>query len=118
MGQRHSFVAMERIGFQPALHTIKKESLRLLVIMNGSKYILTLFLLSMALLLKAQTFTLSGKVSDDNGDAIELATVSCLEQGAVTMANLKGEYSLKYKSITPTQRESENAGNTTPHEGT
>lgn len=89
---------MERIGFQPALHTIKKESLRLLVIMNGSKYILTLFLLSMALLLKAQTFTLSGKVSDDNGDAIELATVSCLEQGAVTMANLKGEYSLKLHS--------------------
>ena len=55
-------------------------------------------MLSMALLLKAQTFTLSGKVSDDNGDAIELATVSCLEQGAVTMANLKGEYSLKLHS--------------------
>ena len=46
----------------------------------------------------AQTFTLSGKVSDDDGNAIELATVSCLEQGAVTMANLKGEYSLKLHS--------------------
>ena len=52
----------------------------------------------MALLLKAQSFTLSGKVSDENGDAIELATISCLEQGAVTMANLKGEYSLKLHS--------------------
>ena len=46
----------------------------------------------------AQSFTLSGKVSDDDGNAIELATISCLEQGAVTMANLKGEYSLKLHS--------------------
>lgn len=66
--------------------------------MNGSRHILTLLLLSIALLLKAQSFTLSGKVSDENGDAIELATISCLEQGAVTMANLKGEYSLKLHS--------------------
>jgi hypothetical protein len=27
----------------------------------------------------AQSFTLSGKVSDDDGNAIELATISCLE---------------------------------------
>ena len=47
---------------------------------------------------KAQQFTLSGKVSDQDGNAIELATISCLEQGAVTMANLKGEYSLKLQS--------------------
>ena len=78
--------------------TIKRAFLRLLFTMNGSRHILTLLLLSMALLLKAQSFTLSGKVSDENGDAIELATISCLEQGAVTMANLKGEYSLKLHS--------------------
>jgi hypothetical protein len=66
--------------------------------MNGSKYVITLFLLSMAMLLKAQSFTLSGKVSDNEGNAIELATISCLEQGAVTMANLKGEFSLKLHS--------------------
>ena len=47
---------------------------------------------------KAQSFTLSGTVSDEDGNAIELATVSCLAQGAVTMTNLKGEYSLKLKS--------------------
>jgi hypothetical protein len=47
---------------------------------------------------RAQQFTLSGKVSDQDGNAIELATVSCLEQGAMTMANLKGEYSLKLQS--------------------
>ena len=49
-------------------------------------------------MIQAQTFTLSGKVSDDEGNAIELATISCLDQGAVTMANLKGEYSLKLHS--------------------
>ena len=40
----------------------------------------------------AQQFTLTGKVSDEDGNAIELATVSCLDQGAVTMADLKGEF--------------------------
>ncbi len=52
----------------------------------------------MALAVSGQSFTLSGKVTDDEGNAVELATVSCLEQGAVTMANLKGEYSLKLHS--------------------
>ena len=56
-----------------------------------------LFLLSV-LTAAAQQFTLSGKVSDEEGNAIELATVSCLDQGAVTMANLNGEFSLKLHS--------------------
>ena len=55
------------------------------------------FLLSV-LTAAAQQFTLSGKISDEEGNAIELATISCLEQGAVTMANLKGEFSLKLHS--------------------
>ena len=42
----------------------------------------------------AQTFTLKGRVTDDWGDALELATVSCLEQGKVTMTNLKGEFQM------------------------
>lgn len=66
--------------------------------MNAKKYILILILLLMTVVSQAQTFTLSGKVSDNDGAPIELATVSCLEQGAVTMANLKGEYSLKLRS--------------------
>ena len=56
-----------------------------------------LFLLSV-LTTAAQQFTLSGKVSDEEGNAIELATISCLDQGAVTMANLKGEFSMKLHS--------------------
>lgn len=51
-----------------------------------------------SMMAKAQSFTLSGKVSDEDGNGIELATVSCLEQGAVTVANLKGEYTLNLKS--------------------
>ena len=66
--------------------------------MNAKKLHLIAILLLMAIAMSAQQFTLSGKVSDQDGNAIELATVSCLEQGAVTMANLKGEYSLKLHS--------------------
>ena len=66
--------------------------------MSLRKHILTTCLLLMALAVSGQSFTLSGKVTDDEGNAVELATVSCLEQGAVTMANLKGEYSLKLHS--------------------
>lgn len=46
----------------------------------------------------AQSFVLSGRVTDDNGHAIELATISCTEQHAVAMANLKGEYTLRLRS--------------------
>ncbi len=60
--------------------------------------ILTIILCLVSMMAKAQSFTLSGKVSDEDGNGIELATVSCLEQGAVTVANLKGEYTLNLKS--------------------
>ena len=63
--------------------------------MNAKRLHLITILLLTAIAMSAQQFTLSGKVSDQDGNAIELATVSCLEQGAVTMANLKGEYSMK-----------------------
>ena len=66
--------------------------------MGYRKVIGILALLLSVLTATAQQFTLSGKVSDEEGNAIELATVSCLEQGAVTMANLKGEFSLKLHS--------------------
>ena len=67
--------------------------------MSRQFHILTVcILLFGSMMLHAQSFTLSGVVSDEEGNAIELATVSCLEQGAVTVANLKGEYSLNLKS--------------------
>ena len=42
----------------------------------------------------AQTFTLSGKVTDDDGNALEMATVTVLSQMKVAFTNLKGEYTL------------------------
>lgn len=46
----------------------------------------------------AQDFVLTGRVVDEEQNPIELATVSCLEQGKMTMTNLKGEFSIALKS--------------------
>ena len=46
----------------------------------------------------ADGFTLKGKVIDEESNALELVTVSCLAQGKVTMTNLKGEFSLDLQS--------------------
>lgn len=45
-----------------------------------------------------QSFTLKGRVLDGNMSPIELATVSVLQQGKVTMTNLKGEFSIQLHS--------------------
>ena len=49
-------------------------------------------------LLRAADFTLKGKVVDDEGQALELASVSCPAQGRLTMTSLKGEFSLQLQS--------------------
>lgn len=46
----------------------------------------------------AQTFKLQGRVTDENNDPIEFASVSCLKQGKMTMTSLKGEYSMQLHS--------------------
>ena len=46
----------------------------------------------------SQTFTLHGRVTDENNDPIEFASVSCLKQGKMTMTSLKGEYSMQLHS--------------------
>ena len=46
----------------------------------------------------AQTFTLLGRVTDENNDPIEFASVSCLKQGKMTMTSLKGEYNMQLHS--------------------
>ena len=48
--------------------------------------------------IKADDFTLKGKVVDNEENALELVTVSCLKQGKVTMSNLKGEFSITLES--------------------
>jgi hypothetical protein len=51
-----------------------------------------------SIVMMADDFTLKGKVVDNEENALELVTVSCLKQGKVTMTNLKGEFSITLQS--------------------
>ncbi len=45
-----------------------------------------------------QTFTLTGRVVDEENNPIELASVSCAEQGKMVMTDLKGQFSMTLNS--------------------
>ena len=62
------------------------------------RYIMMSFAVLMSTAALADSFTLKGKVTDEESNALELVTVSCLSQGKVTMTNLKGEFSLDLQS--------------------
>lgn len=66
--------------------------------MKGKYFFTTIIALICVMAAGAQTFTLQGKVTDNDMNPIELATVSVLSQGKVTMTNLKGEYSMQLHS--------------------
>ena len=59
--------------------------------------ILSLFI-AISLSTLAQTFTLKGRVIDENNNPVELASVSCLSQGKATVTSLKGEYKMILRS--------------------
>ena len=65
------------------------------MIRNLNKFIIILVLLLSTLTAFADDFTLKGKVVDEDGNALELVTVSCLAQGKVAMSNLKGEFTIE-----------------------
>ena len=65
-----------------------------IMIRNLNKFITILVLLMSTLTTFADDFTLKGKVVDEDGNALELVTVSCLAQGKVAMSNLKGEFTI------------------------
>ncbi len=46
----------------------------------------------------AQSFTLQGKVVDDNSEPLEFVSVACMQQGKMTMTSLKGEFSMQLHS--------------------
>ena len=46
----------------------------------------------------AQSFTLQGRVTDEQMAPMEFATVACVSQGKIAMTNLKGEFSLQLQS--------------------
>ena len=60
--------------------------------------ILTLVMLLMSSVVVAQSFTLKGRVTDEDGNALEFATVACAKQAKVTMTDLKGEFNMKLQS--------------------
>ena len=61
-------------------------------------YTLLLAMLLISQVVLADDFILKGKVIDEESNDLELVTVSCMEQGKVTMTNLQGEFSLTLHS--------------------
>ncbi|MCF0207994.1 MAG: hypothetical protein HUK07_00980, partial [Bacteroidaceae bacterium] len=62
------------------------------------RFLCILYFLLAFLGLKAQTFTLQGRVTDTNGSPIEFCSVSIPKQARATMTNLNGEYVLTASS--------------------
>ena len=60
--------------------------------------VLVCMLLCAGGVLRAADFTLKGKVVDEDGNALELVSITCLEQGKVAMTNLKGEFNITLQS--------------------
>ncbi|MBR1932613.1 MAG: carboxypeptidase-like regulatory domain-containing protein [Prevotella sp.] len=61
-------------------------------------YLLAFFLLAGVAQCFAQSFILKGKVNDSDGNALELASITCPAQLKVAMTNLKGEFSMTLQS--------------------
>lgn len=57
-----------------------------------------IIILISAVELSAQTFTLKGRVIDEDNNPVELASVACVSQGKATVTSLKGEYQLTLHS--------------------
>ena len=62
------------------------------------KFFIIIICLIATLKMMAQEFTLQGRVTDDDGNPVELATVSVVSQGKVAFTSLRGEYSLHLHS--------------------
>lgn len=69
---------------------MKQGKVRLTIIM--------FFFLVCAVHAMGQSFTLQGKISDQEGNPIELASVMVSSQGKMTLTNLKGEFSMQLES--------------------
>ena len=72
-----------------------------MIVMIG-KYLKTSILFVLFLMVTqvaiGQSFTLQGKVSDKDGNPIELASVMVVSQGKLAMTNLKGEFHMQLQS--------------------
>ena len=62
------------------------------------KFFIIIICLIVTLKMMAQEFTLQGRVTDDDNNPVELATVSVVSQGKVAFTSLKGEFSMHLHS--------------------
>ena len=62
------------------------------------KFFILIICLIATLKMMAQEFTLQGRVTDDDNNPVELATVSVVSQGKVAFTSLKGEFSMHLHS--------------------
>lgn len=62
------------------------------------KFFIIIICLIATLKMMAQEFTLQGRVTDDDNNPVELATVSVASQGKVAFTSLKGEFSMHLHS--------------------
>lgn len=62
------------------------------------RLLLLLFFTIFSLGVLGQSFTLQGKVSDDENNPLELVSVTCASQGKVAFTNIHGEFSMELNS--------------------
>lgn len=62
------------------------------------KFFIIIICLIATLKMMAQEFTLQGRVTDEDNNPVELATVSVVSQGKVAFTSLKGEFSMHLHS--------------------
>ena len=62
------------------------------------KFFIIIICLIATLKMMAQEFTLQGRVTDDDNNPVELATVSVVSQGKVAFTSLRGEFSMNLHS--------------------
>lgn len=62
------------------------------------KFFIIIICLIVTLKMMAQEFMLQGRVTDDDNNPVELATVSVVSQGKVAFTSLKGEFSMHLHS--------------------
>ena len=62
------------------------------------KFFIIIICLIATLKMMAQEFTLQGRVTDDDNNPVELATVSVVSQGKVAFTSLKGKFSMHLHS--------------------
>lgn len=63
-------------------------------ILSKCVLVILLFIVSSATIIAQKRSRIFGSIKDENGNAVELATIQVKNQGVLTVSNLNGEYSL------------------------